>query len=164
MTKTVGTDATSCAASSSITVPYGSTVYYCYSVENTGNVTLTTHTVVDDVLGTVLGPDASYNLAPVRPFAFTSTHAAVTETVTAGALWSLCGWWRCGYSDRFYNRHRTTAHGCCFDRFCRAVEWCYDVGGDGRVDSRCGRGSPFGAALRVTLRTTFEWGNRGRMA
>lgn len=88
MTKTVGTDATSCAAGSSITVPYGSTVYYCYSVENTGNITLTTHTVVDDVLGTVLGPDAAYALAPGATFSFTSTHATVTETVTAGALWT----------------------------------------------------------------------------
>lgn len=88
MTKTVGTDPMTCATTDTVTVPYGGTAYYCYSVENTGNVTLTHHTVTDDALGTVLGPDAPYDLAPGATFAFTSTHSVLTETVTAGATWT----------------------------------------------------------------------------
>lgn len=87
LTKTVGTDATSCATGSTISVPYGSTVYYCYTVTNTGNVTLTDHTLTDDVLGTVLGPDFPYNLVPGASAFVTESYVLMTETITNNALW-----------------------------------------------------------------------------
>lgn len=87
LTKTVGTDSGSCATSSTISAPYGSTVYYCYTVTNTGNVTLTDHTVTDDVLGTVLGPDFSYNLVPGASAFITASYVLMTETITNNALW-----------------------------------------------------------------------------
>ena len=43
-------------------MPYGTPVYYCYQIENTGNVTMTVHSLVDDQLGTLAN-----NLAYVLP-------------------------------------------------------------------------------------------------
>jgi hypothetical protein len=87
MTKTVGTDPGSCATTSNISVGYGSTVYYCYTVENTGNVTLTHHTVTDDVLGTVLGPNYAHDLAPGATYFVTSSYVLTGTGVTNNALW-----------------------------------------------------------------------------
>ena len=39
LTKTVGTDADTCATTSSIEVGPDTPVYYCFTVENTGNYT-----------------------------------------------------------------------------------------------------------------------------
>ena len=61
--KTVGTVPGVCAATSTITVPMGTTVYYCYTVTNTGDVTLNSHTLVDDKLGTIF-TNLSYALTP----------------------------------------------------------------------------------------------------
>lgn len=52
-TKTVGTDPSQCAGAQQITVKQGDTVVYCYKITNTGNVSITTHTLVDDVLGPI---------------------------------------------------------------------------------------------------------------
>ena len=52
--KTVGTVPATCAATDSITVSTGTTVYYCYHVTNTGSVTLNYHELVDDDLGDLL--------------------------------------------------------------------------------------------------------------
>lgn len=86
-TKTVGTDPGACATTSNISVGYGSTVYYCYTVTNTGNVTLTGHTLTDDVLGTVLGPDFAYNLAPSASAFVTASYVLTGTSVTNTALW-----------------------------------------------------------------------------
>ncbi|MBK9049686.1 MAG: hypothetical protein IPL78_01825 [Chloroflexi bacterium] len=88
LTKTVGTDPASCATTTSISADYGSTVYYCYTVENTGNVTLTHHTVTDSVLGTVLGPGFVYNLAPSASAFITESYVLMTDTITNDALWT----------------------------------------------------------------------------
>ncbi|MER2598813.1 MAG: hypothetical protein ABTQ73_04790 [Caldilineales bacterium] len=68
VTKTVGTVPGVCATESSILVAAGTTVYYCYTVTNTGNVIFTTHDLYDDQLGQifsglayVLNPGASVN-------------------------------------------------------------------------------------------------------
>jgi len=87
MTKTVGTDPGACATTSNISVGYGSTVYYCYTVTNTGNVTLTGHTLTDDVLGTVLGPDFAYNLVPGASAYITASYVLTGTSVTNTALW-----------------------------------------------------------------------------
>jgi hypothetical protein len=52
-TKTVGlAPPPACAGSSSITVPSGTTVWYCYTITTAGNVTLN-YALVDDQLGTI---------------------------------------------------------------------------------------------------------------
>ena len=53
LTKTVGTTPGVCAPTSSISVDSGTTVYYCYTVTNVGTTTASTHSLVDDQLGTI---------------------------------------------------------------------------------------------------------------
>jgi hypothetical protein len=78
LTKTVGTVAGVCATTDTITVATGTDVYYCYQVENTGDVTFNFHDLVDDQLGTLL-TDLPYVLAPG---AF-SPEVIISETVAA---------------------------------------------------------------------------------
>jgi hypothetical protein len=88
LTKTVGLDNTTCAASSVLAVGQPSTeVYYCYTVMNTGDVTFTTHDLDDDMLGSilsgfpfVLGPGESTSVFPVTE--------TITTTVTNVATWT----------------------------------------------------------------------------
>ncbi|MCU1368899.1 MAG: hypothetical protein JWO77_93 [Ilumatobacteraceae bacterium] len=64
LAKTVGFDVESCAVTTEITVTSANTdVIYCYKVTNTGTLPATSHTLVDDRLGTLLSGFA-YNLAP----------------------------------------------------------------------------------------------------
>ncbi len=63
LTKTVGTVDGVCATTDDITVPEGTTVYYCYTVANTGDVTLNLHDLVDNQLGTIFS-GLNYALAP----------------------------------------------------------------------------------------------------
>lgn len=84
VTKTVGLDANTCATTSNITAPYNSFVTYCYTMANTGNVTITTHTVVDDQLGTLLN-NFPLAIGPGGSAVFTATTqigAGVTNIVT----------------------------------------------------------------------------------
>jgi hypothetical protein len=74
VTKTVGTEAGVCASDSTLTVTGTTTVYYCYTVQNTGDITLPLHSLVDSDLGALLGPDFAYDLAP----------GASVDTVAAG--------------------------------------------------------------------------------
>jgi 3D (Asp-Asp-Asp) domain-containing protein len=71
--KTVGTDPGVCGTESSITVPAGTEVYYCYTVTNTGDATLNLHTLVDDQLGTLFSG-----------FAYALTPGSSVSTVDAG--------------------------------------------------------------------------------
>ncbi|MBI4916794.1 MAG: proprotein convertase P-domain-containing protein [Acidobacteria bacterium] len=91
VTKTVGLDPATCASSTSITVAPGTTVYYCYTVTNTGLNTLTTHDLVDDQLGTIF-TGLSYSLAPgasVSTVAAGVTIASVvSSTVTNTGAWT----------------------------------------------------------------------------
>ena len=52
-----------CAGTDAITVPFGTPVYYCFPVENTGATTFNFHDLVDDHLGTILN-NANVVLAP----------------------------------------------------------------------------------------------------
>ena len=63
LVKTVGTTPGVCATTSTITVAAGTTVYYCYEVTNTGDVTLGLHTLADDVLGAIF-TGLNYALTP----------------------------------------------------------------------------------------------------
>ncbi len=84
--KTVGTDPLACAATDAITVSEGTDVTYCFEVTNTGNVTLTQHTLADSELGTLLD-DFNYSLTPGASVFITST-ANITQTVVNTADWT----------------------------------------------------------------------------
>jgi hypothetical protein len=94
--KTVGTDPGVCATTDAITVPagYGGTdVYYCYTVTNTGDLTLTLHDLVDSNLGPILD-GLSYALGPGESVDTVSAglvfSATITETTTNDATWTAC--------------------------------------------------------------------------
>jgi hypothetical protein len=64
MTKTVGTAPGLCATTTTIVLPIGGgDVYYCYTIRNTGNYTLTRHDLSDDKLGGIMAGTV-YTLAP----------------------------------------------------------------------------------------------------
>ena len=81
MTATVGTNAGVCASESQIIVADGATVYYCYTVQNTGNVELPLHTLVDSVAGAVFTGTA-YTLVPGASVSNVDLGAFITETVS----------------------------------------------------------------------------------
>jgi uncharacterized repeat protein (TIGR01451 family) len=86
--KTVGTNPSECASSDTITVTLGTEVTYCFSVSNTGNITLTVHDLLDDQLGLLLD-DLAYDLAPGASTFITAT-AVITEQTSNTATWT--GW------------------------------------------------------------------------
>lgn len=87
LTKTAGTDPALCAANSTLSLPVGGgPVTYCYKVTNTGNITLSRHTLVDDQLGTILS-DFNFNLSPGATVYLTQT-ALITSTTINLASWS----------------------------------------------------------------------------
>lgn len=63
LVKTVGTNPNACANTNDITVEPGTTVYYCYTVTNTGIFPLTVHSLSDDKLGQLI-TNANYTLNP----------------------------------------------------------------------------------------------------
>ena len=87
LSKTVGTTPGVCATTSKVTVAAGTTVYYCYQVENTGNVTFTYHSLVDSELGTLFS-NSFYVLGPgdMSPPYFAS--ATINITTTNVATWT----------------------------------------------------------------------------
>ncbi|MER2600278.1 MAG: proprotein convertase P-domain-containing protein, partial [Caldilineales bacterium] len=87
MTKTVGTVPGVCATTSKVTVPSGTTVYYCYQVENSGNVTMTVHSLVDDQLGTLL-TNSAYVLPPGAVSDPFIVNASIDITTTNTATWT----------------------------------------------------------------------------
>lgn len=84
--KTVGTDPAVCAASDTVSVGYGDDVTYCYKVTNTGNVSLTAHSLVDDQLGTLLN-NFNYTLDPLAS-AFITSSTQLTASVVNSATWT----------------------------------------------------------------------------
>jgi CSLREA domain-containing protein len=86
LTKSVGTDPAACAATDTVILPPGGgEVTYCYQVENSGNVTLTLHELLDDRLGQLL--DQPYELQPGETWWLTAT-ATITETTMNRATWT----------------------------------------------------------------------------
>jgi subtilisin-like proprotein convertase family protein len=77
ITKTVGTAPGVCATTREIDVAAGATVYYCYTVTNTGDATLNLHTLVDDQLGQLF-----------TGFAYALTPGSSVSTVDAGLVFS----------------------------------------------------------------------------
>jgi hypothetical protein len=91
ITKTVGLVDGVCATESEIDVAAGTTVYYCYTVTNTGDVTLNLHDLSDDVLGTLFS-GLNYALAPGDSVntvaAGLSIPYVANDSVTNSATWT----------------------------------------------------------------------------
>jgi hypothetical protein len=66
----------------------GTDVTYCYTMMNTGTVTVSYHTVDDDQLGTLLGPGFPADVAPGAGVYFTET-ATITGTTVNVATWTI---------------------------------------------------------------------------
>lgn len=86
LNKTVGTDASSCAATDSIMVAPGTDVTYCYEVANTGTVTFTMHDLVDNELGTILS-GFPYTLTAGASVFVTQT-VTITQSTVNTATWT----------------------------------------------------------------------------
>lgn len=91
LTKTVGTTPGVCAATSTISVPSGTTVYYCYTVTNVGTTTASTHSLVDDQIGTIFS-GLNYTLAPGASIDTVTTGlsipSVINTTTTNTATWT----------------------------------------------------------------------------
>jgi uncharacterized repeat protein (TIGR01451 family) len=104
MTKTVGRAPGVCATSQNVLLPpAGGTVTYCYTVRNTGTITMTHLDLVDDQLGTIFA-NVSFVLVPgaagvhlqsqnlvattrnVATFTVRSTYTVLTATASGVAL------------------------------------------------------------------------------
>lgn len=85
--KTVGTTPAVCAGTSTIAVPPGTTVYYCYTVTNTGNVTLNLHDLTDDQLG-VLFTLQPFALAPGASVSYVTSGVVINATTTNLGTWT----------------------------------------------------------------------------
>lgn len=84
--KTVGTNPLLCASTDQVEVAAGTEVTYCYTVLNTGEETLNSHTLVDSELGTLL-MDFPYSLA-TGASAFITQSVVLNASVTNTATWS----------------------------------------------------------------------------
>jgi hypothetical protein len=74
-----------CATTTSVTVPQGTALTYCFTVTNTSSVPLSAHKLAVTELGLVL-PDYAYDLAPGATLVYTTT-APATTSGTRTATW-----------------------------------------------------------------------------
>jgi hypothetical protein len=87
LTKTVGTDPALCAPTGTLFLPVGGgEVTYCYRIRNTGNITLSQHTLLDDQLGTIL-TGFPFNLSPGASV-FLTQSVQITSTTINSATWT----------------------------------------------------------------------------
>jgi len=86
MTAMVDTGVDLCGTETQLTIAPGTTIRYCYTVTNTSSITLGTHDLVDDQLGTLLNAFA-FNLVPGASVFLTQT-AVITATTTSTATWT----------------------------------------------------------------------------
>lgn len=87
LVKTVGTTPATCAPTSEITVGPGTSVYYCYTVTNTGDVTFFLHDLVDDKLG-VLADDFAFPLLPGGSTSLISGPVVISQTTVNTGTWT----------------------------------------------------------------------------
>ena len=84
--KTVGTDPNVCSPENVLTVNQATAVHYCYEVTNHSGITLTTHNLIDNELGSLL---SGYTLAlPPGGSAWLTQTAIITETTVNTATWT----------------------------------------------------------------------------
>jgi hypothetical protein len=86
LTKTVGSDLSTCADTAEITVDAGTEVLYCYEVTNNGTISLTLHDLEDDQLGPILTA-LPFDLAPGASTVVTQS-AVISETTANSATWT----------------------------------------------------------------------------
>lgn len=90
LSHTVGTTPAVCATTSEITVTTGTDVYYCYTISNTGNITLTHHDLADSYLGTLF-TDFRYDLGPGDSVSTVDAGvvatANITQTTVSNSTW-----------------------------------------------------------------------------
>lgn len=86
LTKTVGTDLSTCADTAEIAVDAGTEVLYCYEVTNNGTISLTLHDLEDDQLGPILTA-FPLDLAPGASTVVTQS-AVISETTANTATWT----------------------------------------------------------------------------
>jgi hypothetical protein len=86
LTKTVGLNPGFCADTDEISVTAGTEVTYCYTVENTGNVVLNIHDLVDSELGVLLDT-FNYYLVPGASI-FLTQEATINVTTVNTATWT----------------------------------------------------------------------------
>ncbi len=81
-----------CTAATQVKVPVGTAIAYCYTVQNTGEVTLTTHSLVDSHLGQLLN-NVGLALAPGTKYTtiFTQTIAVTTTNVATWTASTMAG-------------------------------------------------------------------------
>ncbi|MCB0105876.1 MAG: hypothetical protein KDE53_08200, partial [Caldilineaceae bacterium] len=84
LVKTVALDGANpaCGATSTITVAPGAVVAYCYTVTNTGDVTLISHSLTDDQLGEIFAARA-FTLAPGQSISNIELGVPATATINA---------------------------------------------------------------------------------
>ncbi len=97
LTKTVGTHPNICAPTQVITVAAGTPLYYCYTVQNTGNITFTTHTITDSQYEGTLTNHVPYILKPGPPpdsiaMLIVSSVAGVQQTTVSTGTWIASSW------------------------------------------------------------------------
>ena len=84
--KTVGLNPTVCASRDRVRLPLqGGNVTFCYTVRNTGGITLTEHNLSDSLFGPVL-TDYDFILGP-GVSGFITQSAAITTSLTTTATW-----------------------------------------------------------------------------
>jgi hypothetical protein len=75
-----------CGSATSLIVPPGSEVQFCYRVTNTGTLTITKHSLEDGVFGGIL-TDLAYDLPPGESLLITRA-TAVTQDIVNAATWT----------------------------------------------------------------------------
>jgi hypothetical protein len=86
LVKTVGIEPAVCATTDVITVPVGTEVTYCFTVLNTGDITLTVHDLSDSALGDLFA-GFGLDLGPGDSYSFLET-VIVNEGVMNTATWT----------------------------------------------------------------------------
>ena len=84
--KTVGLEQNVCASDSFLVVDPGTTVTFCFQIENTGPGTLTRHDLEDDLLGVILDTE-ELDLAAGESL-FITRSATINEETWASATWT----------------------------------------------------------------------------
>lgn len=95
---TVGTTPGVCAGGDTITVAPGTTVHYCYTVTNTGDITLPLHDLSDTLAGTIF-EDFPFDLAPGD--SVSTIDAGLQITTTINSTTTNTGLWTSFGTDRY---------------------------------------------------------------
>jgi uncharacterized repeat protein (TIGR01451 family) len=92
LTKTVGVAGVgpACATGTILVVPVNTTVSYCYTVRNTGEVALSLHALGDNQLGSIFG-GVSFHLAPGQAISTAALGIPITATIQ-GEVTNIATW------------------------------------------------------------------------